>query len=245
MLVGTSLYKRIDGKQVLRNVSVEIAPGRVTMVLGPNGSSKSVLLRALLMSDPPSQGTVTVDDVPYDFSNNLGDHTPRPWPKVVAVFQQLFLLPHLRIIDQVLLPFTLETSFADAKQTMLELANLLDVGEVLRRYPNQMSVGQRQRCAIIRALVLKPKYLLLDEVTSALDVESTLKVMSLVAQLRKDGTGVLFVTHLMGVAKRLADSVIFMHDGEVAEYGSVDILSHPKTSKLREFMALMELPSVV
>lgn len=126
----------------------------------------------------------------------------------------------------------------DLESELAELIAFFDMADFIDRHPNEASVGQRQRIA--RALILKPRYLLLDEITSALDIEQTARILAKLSLLRNLGIGIFLITHALGFARRAADRVIFMANGAIVEDGPPDILSQPKTSRLKDFMALAE-----
>lgn len=240
MLVGQGIQKSYGVKKVLSGVDVAVAPGQITALIGPSGSGKSTLLRALSLLDPPDQGSVTVDDSTYTFPRRNGFRPP--WPTLTIVFQQLFLWPHLSIRQNILLPRgSGKAEGGDA--VVAELIQLMDIEEFADRYPNQVSLGQRQRAAIARALALEPKYLLLDEITSALDVEHVSKLLGHLKTLRARGTGILLITHLIGFAKRTADQIIFMEHGAVVEAGGGDILTSPGSRRLSQFLSLVDTAS--
>jgi len=115
------------------------------------------------------------------------------------------------------------------------------MGHFIDSYPNEASIGQRQRVALARALILNPKYLFLDEITSALDIEQTAKILTKLTQLKDRNIGTFLITHHISFAKKAADQVIFMSDGVVAEAGSPDILVSPKTERLQKFLSMVEI----
>jgi ABC-type polar amino acid transport system ATPase subunit len=240
MLVGRGIEKTYGAKQVLRGVDVSVAPGQITALIGPSGSGKSTLLRALSLLDPPNRGSVSVDARDYHFPRKNGFQPP--WPTLTIVFQQLFLWPHLTIGQNISLPRG--NGMANGGDSVVrELYELMEIDEFADRYPNQVSLGQRQRAAIARALALEPKYLLLDEITSALDVEHVSKLLNHIRSLRDRGTGILLITHLIGFAKRAADQIIFMENGAVVEAGAAEILSAPESKRLSKFLSLVDTAS--
>ncbi len=246
MLSGENLHKIYGGREILHGVSLNVVPGEITAVLGPSGAGKSTLLRALSLLDPPNSGTIVVDGKNYVFPGVNKNGTVPPWPKLTVVFQQLFLWPHLTLRQNITLPLEkdrgrLGPGNAVAMDGEIErLLELFELAELADRYPNEASLGQRQRAALIRALVLKPKYLLLDEITSALDVEHVSKILDYLKFLKDQGTGILVVTHLIGFAKSAADQIVFMENGRVVECGDKFLLSEPKTERLMKFLSLVE-----
>ncbi len=240
MLTGSNINKSYQDKRVLFDVNANVAPGQITALIGPSGSGKSSLLRALALLDPPDKGTITVDDKGYVFPRKNGHGLLPPWPRLTIVFQQLFLWPHLTLRQNISLPLGHDS----AKNAKLEeLTELLGLSEFIDRYPDQVSIGQRQRAAIGRALALEPKYLLLDEVTSALDVEHVSKLLSHLKTLRDTGVGILLITHLIGFAKRSADQILFMEEGRILEAGGPELLISPKSKRMTEFLSLVDTAS--
>lgn len=239
MITVTAITKSYGPKQVLGGVSLSVAPGQIIALVGPSGSGKSTLLRAVSLLEPPDGGTVTVDDISYAFPRRNGNGSAPPWPKLTAVFQQLFLWPHLTIRRNITLPLHFHGA-AEANSLVEELIDRFQMAEYADRFPNEVSLGERQRAALVRALALRPKYLLLDEVTSALDVEHVGAVLNHLKTMRDDGVGILLITHLIGFARRAADHVLFMDHGRILEDGPAEILSHPQTERLQEFLSLVE-----
>ena len=166
-IVLDQITKRFDRHAIVNQVSLEIADGEMLVLLGPSGSGKSTLLKAMALLEQPDGGTISIDGAQYVFP---GNELPAPWPKVNIVFQQLFLWPHLTLRQNMELPHK-ERMTTALKSELDELVSRFSLRPFIDKYPNETSVGQRQRAALIRALGTHPKYLLLDEVTSALDIE--------------------------------------------------------------------------
>lgn len=237
MLVGLNISKRFGESQGLEPVSIEAVPGSVTAVIGPSGAGKSTLIRALSLVDPPDNGQVCIDNIWYRFPSNSDGLKPVPWPRLTVVFQQLFLWPHLSIGRNIFMP--LELSLPQASLGLAEeLSDFFGLRQCLERKPYEVSVGQRQRAAIVRALALRPKYLLLDEVTSALDVEHIERLGTAMRTAAGGGAGIILVTHLLGFAKAIADQYVFMESGRIIEKGDVESLRKPKSERVRQFMKL-------
>ena len=237
MLSGAEIRKEIGGQQILQGVSIDVAPGTITALLGPNGSGKTSLLRALALIDPPGSGRVQIDERVYSFPATTKLPEIPPWPTVTVVFQQHFLWPHLTLKDNIELPAKLRR-VVDWQSDAERIVSKLELGAVLNRFPNQVSGGQRQRAALARALLLKPSYLLMDEITASLDLEQTREVLSLLPELKQQGTGMLLTTHLIGFAKHVSDRVVFLDGGKIVEEGGPGILDAPATPRLQAFLSV-------
>jgi len=241
-LSGRGICKSFGSTHVLQCVDIDVLPGKLTAVVGPSGSGKTTLLSALALIDAPDAGLIAVDETNYSFPMKKNGQFRAPWPEVSTVFQQLFLWPHLTLRRNITLPLCGDGMTSDCSQVE-ELIDLFELRECIERYPNQASLGQRQRVALVRALALNPRYLLLDEITSALDVEQVSILLQHIADLKKRGIGILLVTHLIGFAKRAADKVVFIDSGEVLEAGDPDILEAPSTERLKRFLSIVESAS--
>ncbi len=242
MLIGRSIRKAFRKQQVLDGVDVSVAPGQITAIIGPSGGGKSTLVRALSLLDPPDSGTIVCDKREYVFpAGGSGDQVSQetPWPDLTVVFQQLFLWPHLTLRQNILLPLESRVSplTPESVNTLIEL---FELAPIVDKYPNETSLGQRQRAALIRGLALKPRYLLLDEITSALDIEHVGRVLDTLKAARESGMAIMVVTHLIGFARESADHVVFIENGRVIEAGSPSILSRPETPRLAKFLSLVE-----
>lgn len=190
MLSAKNVCKVLDGKTILDNVNIEIMPGEVTLLTGPSGGGKSTLLRCLALLDSPDSGEVMVDGRAINLSKNIDKLSVHP--KVTCVFQQLYLWPHLTNRQNIMMAL----NSASYKNELIEsYIDKLDLAKCIDNFPNQSSLGQKQRVAILRALVLAPTYLLLDEITSALDTVSSGVVVDLLKSLAEEGKGILIVSH--------------------------------------------------
>jgi len=242
MLVGKNLSKRFGSTVALDGVDISVQPGRISVLIGPSGSGKTTLVRALALLDPPDKGEIGIDEKTYCFPASDRTRFAPPWPMLTVVFQQLFLWPHLTLRDNILLPL----GSRRAKNGLLdEMVNLFNMEDFIHRYPNEVSLGQRQRAALARAVILEPSYILLDEITSALDVEQTSIIMKYLLTLRNRGIGLLVVTHLIGFAKRLlsrreGDRIAFLDSGQVLESGDIEMLENPQHQRLRQFLSEFE-----
>lgn len=235
MLIANKITKSYEHNQILKGVDIKIEAGKITSLIGPSGCGKTTTLRTLSMLDFPDSGEIILDDKKYSFPMNQ-NALISPWPIISVVFQQLFLWPHLTIRQNILMP--MKGSF-DAEY-FNELVDTFQIKDLLERYPNQVSLGQRQRIAFIRALILKPKYLLLDEITSALDVEQIAEVLKYIQILKKRGVGILIVTHLLNFAQKASDQIIFMDDGKIIEADGKELLEKPKQPRVQQFLSLVK-----
>jgi ABC-type polar amino acid transport system ATPase subunit len=233
MLRATGLRKLFGSTQILDADEFSVSPGEIVVVIGPSGGGKTSLLRAVSLIDPPTSGTIEIDHDIYKFPSR--SMPAPPWPRLTVVFQQLFLWPHLTLRQNIELPLQLRGDAVPAY-----VANLIEefqMTSLIHRYPNAVSTGERQRAALIRAIALRPRYLLLDEVTAAQDVERVALVLRKVQELRAEGVGIVIVTHALSFARRAADAVYFIDSGTVTREGDGTILDSPSRPRFRQFLA--------
>ncbi len=205
MLKGIDISKSFGTKKVLDKVSIVINQGEAAIILGPSGCGKTTLLRSLALLDYPDSGKIIIDGFEYTFpskSNNI----ILPYPKVTVVYQQLFLWPHLTNKENIILAVK-EKNYQNDFERLIEFLNMHDF---INNYPNQSSLGQKQRVAIARALILKPEYILFDEITSSLDIVQIENIIKIVNNLKKDNIGIFLITHNLEVANNVGDERIYL-----------------------------------
>lgn len=223
--------------QALRSVSLEVGTGEVVCIVGPSGSGKSTMLRTLNGLETIDDGTVLVDGISPAGSRKDRDAIRR---EVGMVFQQFNLFPHLSVRTNVTLaPMTARgISRAEANQRAERLLARVGIREQIDKFPPQLSGGQQQRVAIARALAMEPKILLFDEPTSALDPEMVKEVLDVMKELAKTGITMVVVTHEMGFAREVADRVMFMVEGTLAEAAPpAEFFNNPQDPRLRQFLS--------
>src|SRR6058998_3402545 len=219
MVEARKVHKSFGDLEVLRGIDMQVKKGEVLVIVGPSGSGKSTLLRCINLLIQPDSGDILLEGVKV----NEPDIRPE-WVReqIGMVFQSFNLFTHLTALRNVTLGLTkvlkIDPEEADKKaQWELERVGL---GDKLAAYPAQLSGGQQQRVAIARALAMDPKVMLFDEPTSALDPEFIHEVLDVMAKLAEEGMTMMVVTHEMGFAKEVADSIIFFNQGQIVERGS-------------------------
>lgn len=231
---------------VLKNVSISIHPQEVVCIIGPSGAGKSTLLRAFNHLEHINNGSIYIEDKLLTQHENgvrklkINSKERREiLLEVGMVFQRFNLFPHKTALENTMIaPMNvLKKSEAEARKKGIELLERVGLGDRLDAYPNKLSGGQQQRVAIARALAMEPKTILFDEPTSALDPELVGEVLAVMKQLANDGMTMVVVTHEMGFAREVADRVIFMDDGQIAEEGTPEeIFQNPKSDRLKQFL---------
>ncbi|WP_216896815.1 amino acid ABC transporter ATP-binding protein [Nocardia alni] len=234
-LAGVGLNLTLGRNHVLRGVDIHVDAGQTTTVIGPSGSGKSTLLRVLNRLYEPDSGDVLIDG-----TSVLTENPDRLRQRIGMVFQQFNLFPHRSVLDNVALgPRKLRGLSRDAARAVaLEQLEIVGLAARADTRPANLSGGQQQRVAIARALAMKPELMLFDEATSALDPELVKGVLALMADLASGGMTMIVVTHEMGFARSVSDSVVFMDQGLVVESGSPDrLFDDAHTPRLRQFLS--------
>lgn len=222
---------------VLQDINLTVYRGEVVVVIGPSGSGKSTLCRTINRLEPIDSGTITVNGQPLP---EEGRGLAQLRSNIGMVFQSFNLFAHRTILDNVTLgPIKVKgTKKAEAEKQARGLLSRVGVGEQAEKHPAQLSGGQQQRVAIARALAMNPEVLLFDEPTSALDPEMINEVLDVMTDLAKSGSTMVVVTHEMGFARRAADRVVFMADGQILEEGTPDeFFEAPRTERARSFLS--------
>ncbi|MBI4899358.1 MAG: amino acid ABC transporter ATP-binding protein [Actinobacteria bacterium] len=236
MVELVSVNKHFGALHVLKDINLAIAPGEVVVVIGPSGSGKSTLCRVINRLEGIDSGTITIDGVPLPAE---GKELAKLRAEVGMVFQSFNLFAHRTILQNLTLgPVKVrKVAPAVAKEQALALLDRVGVRDQAEKYPAQLSGGQQQRVAIARALALNPKVILFDEPTSALDPEMVGEVLDVMVALAKAGMTMVVVTHEMGFARKAADRVVFMADGQIVEESDPEtFFTKPTSARARDFL---------
>lgn len=237
MVEFSAVAKHFGTTQVLHDINLKIDAGEVVVIIGPSGSGKSTLLRCINKLEAISSGTLLV----------AGMHLTDPHVneceirrEAGMVFQQFHLFPHLTALENVMFgPIRVrKMSQAAAREQALALLERVGLRERAEHYPSELSGGQQQRVAIARALAMRPKVMLFDEPTSALDPEMVNEVLDVMVELAHEGMTMICVTHEMGFARKAADRIVFMADGQILEENTPDeFFEHPQTERAKDFLS--------
>jgi glutamate transport system ATP-binding protein len=233
----SSVNKHFGDLHVLKDINLSIGKGEVVVVIGPSGSGKSTLCRAINRLEPIDSGTITLDGQPLP---GEGKALARLRADVGMVFQSFNLFAHKTILQNVTLGPTKVRgkSKAEADKTARALLERVGVAEQADKYPAQLSGGQQQRVAIARALAMDPKVMLFDEPTSALDPEMINEVLDVMVGLARQSMTMVVVTHEMGFARRAANRVVFMADGQIVEEAEPEkFFTDPETRRAQDFLS--------
>ncbi|MCI1209720.1 MAG: amino acid ABC transporter ATP-binding protein [Treponema sp.] len=246
MIKTENVCKNFGEVKVLKNVSLSVAPKEVVCIIGPSGAGKSTYLRCLNHLEHVNHGKIWIEDklvVQYDDGirkmHLSSKERNASLLEVGMVFQRFNLFPHKTVLENVMLaPVEVrKRPQAEVKEKALALLSRVGLADKIDVYPNKLSGGQQQRVAIARALAMEPKIMLFDEPTSALDPELVGEVLAVMKQLAFDGMTMIVVTHEMGFAREVADTVVFMSDGQITEKGTPEnLFQNPRTDRLRQFL---------
>lgn len=238
VLISVKNLKKSFGKlPVLKDITTDIRKGEVVVVIGASGSGKSTFLRCLNRLEEPTGGTIIFDNINItDAKCNINQHRQR----MGMVFQQFNLFPHMTILKNLTIaPMKLRgLSKEEAQEKAMQLLSRVGLADRADAYPSQLSGGQKQRVAIVRALAMNPDVMLFDEPTSALDPEMVGEVLDVMKQLAAEGMTMVVVTHEMGFAREVADRVLFIDEGVIAEQGTPEeVFGNPQQPRTKEFLS--------
>ena len=236
----SNLKKFYKGETIkaLNGVSLDVKRGEVIVIIGPSGCGKSTFLRSLNLLEMPTDGEILLEGVDItDPKNNINLHRQ----KVGMVFQHFNLFPHMTLLENMTIaPIKLKKiPKEDAEKKARALLKRVGLEDRAEAYPSQLSGGQKQRIAIVRALAMEPDVMLFDEPTSALDPEMVGEVLDVMKELAKEGMTMVVVTHEMGFAREVADTVIFMDEGKISSVGTPEEIfsGNHENARLRDFLS--------
>jgi ABC-type polar amino acid transport system ATPase subunit len=247
MVIAENVHKSFGSNHVLRGISLEVARGEVMCLVGPSGSGKSTFLRCINHLEKINSGRITVDGTLIGYREHAGKiyelkarEAATQRSGIGMVFQKFNLFPHMTALENVTAGM-IRVQGINASDAVAEGKKLLarvGLAEKLEHYPAHLSGGQQQRVAIARSLAMKPKLMLFDEPTSALDPELVGEVLDVMKELASTGMTMVVVTHEMGFAREVADSLVFMDGGVVVESGKPsDVLSNPQEARTKGFLS--------
>lgn len=247
MIDARQVYKSFGQVEVLQGIDLQVNPGEVACLIGPSGSGKSTMLRCVNHLETITAGRIYVDGELIGYREKNGElyeisakEAARQRAEIGMVFQQFNLFPHRTALENIIeAPVQVNgESVASATARARELLASVGLDDKEQNYPAQLSGGQQQRVAIARAVAMRPKLMLFDEPTSALDPELVGEVLRVMKQLADDGMTMLVVTHEMGFAREVADTVAFMDDGVVVEAGPPSqVLDNPQQPRTQSFLS--------
>jgi general L-amino acid transport system ATP-binding protein len=236
-IVFIGVHKWYGSFHALRNINLTVSRGERIVVCGPSGSGKSTLIRCVNRLEEHQRGSIVVDGIELTRDVKRIDEVRR---EVGMVFQSFNLFPHLTVLENCTLApiWVRRMAKRDAEEQAMQLLRRVKIPEQSLKYPGQLSGGQQQRVAIARALCMNPKIVLFDEPTSALDPEMVREVLDTMTELAQDGMTMVVVTHEMGFARRVADRMVFMDNGEIVEVNApVPFFSHPQHERTKMFLS--------
>ncbi len=237
MIRMTGVSKWFGEFQVLKNIDLTVRQGEKVVVCGPSGSGKSTMIRCVNRLEPHQEGRIVVDGIELsDDKKNLAAIRQ----EVGMVFQQFNLFPHLTVLENLTLaPMRArKMGAAQARELAVQLLERVRIPEQADKYPGQLSGGQQQRVAIARSLCMRPRIMLFDEPTSALDPEMISEVLEVMVELAGDGMTMVCVTHEMGFARTVADTMVFMDHGEIVENAPPEaFFGSPRSARTKLFLS--------
>jgi polar amino acid transport system ATP-binding protein len=242
------VHKSFGDVEVLKGIDLDIFPAEKIAVIGPSGSGKTTIIRMLMTLEEPTDGDIIVDGKNLWKMNKNGKmveadekHLREIRGDIGMVFQHFNLFPHMTILENCMTaPIHVKgEKKKEVKQRSIDMLERVGLGDKINNYPSQLSGGQKQRVAMARALVMRPKIMLFDEVTSALDPELVGEVLEVIRDIAKnDDMAMVLVTHEMDFALDVADKVLFLDNGVIAEQGSAsDVIEHSENPRVQEFLS--------
>lgn len=237
MLRADSVRKSFGDHEVLKGISLDVAEGEVVCLIGASGSGKSTFLRCLNLLEQVDDGDIWLDDREITDPRINVDSVRR---EIGIVFQAYNLFPHLSVEQNIVLGQVKARgrSRDEARATARELLERVGLAQKASAYPDSLSGGQQQRVALVRAIAMRPRILLLDEITSALDPMLVGEVLDVIRDLRREGMTIVMATHEIAFAREVADRAAFLRDGVVEEIGTAaQVLNAPRNPATQEFLA--------
>jgi polar amino acid transport system ATP-binding protein len=231
------VHKSYGANEVLKGVSLDVERHEVVCLIGASGSGKSTLLRCVNALEEISSGSIRIEG---DTVSGTGVDLNKLRRDVGIVFQSYNLFPHMSVLENITLAPTRIDGLpkAEARERGMALLESVGMAEKANAYPDMLSGGQQQRVAIVRALAMQPRVMLLDEITAALDPELVGDVLQIVRELAREGLTMLLATHEMGFAKEVASQVCFLDQGSICERGTAqDIFENPKEERTQQFLS--------
>ncbi len=237
VIIFDKVNKWFGDFHVLRDIDLDVRRGEKIVICGPSGSGKSTLIRCINRLEEHQKGKIIVDGIELtDDIKNIDSIRS----EVGMVFQSFNLFPHISVLENLAIGQHLVRKMpkADAEEVAMTYLERVKIADQADKFPGQLSGGQQQRVAIARSLCMKPKIMLFDEVTSALDPEMVMEVLDVMTDLAREGMTMLVVTHEMGFAREVADRVAFMDDGQIIEENNPrDFFDHPETDRAKLFLS--------
>ncbi len=235
MLEIKNIYKSFDGKEILKGINLKIEKGEKVIIIGPSGSGKSTLLRCLNLLETIDGGEIIFKENIIDKNVKIDEYRQ----KIGMVFQQFNLFNNMNVLENIMLaPVNLKLKTKEeAKKEAKKLLKRINLSNKAEKFPNQLSGGEKQRVAIVRALAMSPEIMLFDEPTSALDPEMVGEVLNLMKDVAEEDMTMVIVTHEMDFAKEIGSRIIFMDNGKIVEQGTPEeIFENPKSKRLKKFL---------
>ncbi|GBD41056.1 Glutamine transport ATP-binding protein GlnQ [bacterium HR39] len=237
IIVMRDVHKWFGEFHVLRGIDLDVRRSEKVVICGPSGSGKSTLIRCINGLEDYQRGEIVVDGIPLDGDVKHLDAVRR---EVGMVFQQFNLFPHLTVLENLILApmYVKHMPRREAEELAMQLLERVKIPEQAHKYPGQLSGGQQQRVAIARALCMRPKIMLFDEPTSALDPEMVKEVLDVMIELAEEGMTMVVVTHEMGFARSVADTMVFMDQGEIVEKAPPsEFFTNPRSERTKLFLS--------